>query len=369
MKNLLFILLSCFLLIGCSVKKEVSVSNKTYNKGQSNSFENARNINPFEKSEVQEESIISNLSSDTKRIAIIYPSTVVGRYAKSTMSTISAFLIFNNTKFELESFDTYDEKRENVITQVEALKDRGFDKVVALFTKDGFDILNTMGDIQGIKFYFPLINKNEVMTFNSNFIFGGISYEKQVALLQKLSSGKNSMFYVKSYLGDKLKKIYESSFANPGAIIEIERQNNKYKVIMEDERIAGSTVVLNTPIVKTSIILTQLTAYEVMPAKVLSTQLNYNPLLIKLTQAKDRENFYVVSSINKVDSFIEDYSNLLGANVAYEWVDYSTLIGVNYLINKNESLVIKTKIIDNQADYEETLYKSTIYGFEKVLTN
>lgn len=367
MKNLLLIVFVSLLFIGCSSKHEFKFPTIKKEKV-------VKTVQEEKKQEIEEtsEPVVEEtevLESDIKKIAILYPSSKVGRYANSTINTISAFLIYNNEKFHLEAFDTYNENPINIAAQLELIKQKDFTKVITMFTKDGFDVLNQSLDIDDIKFYFPLINKAEVITYNQNFIFGGISYEEQLNLLQSLTSEKNTMFYVKSYLGSKLKNIYEKTFLNSGVIKEIERTNNRYKYIMDDQRIIGSTIILNTPIVKSSIILSQLTAFEVEPEKVLSTQLNYNPLLIKLTQPKDRENFYVVSSISKIDSFIEDYTKLLGSNVAYEWVDYSALIGANYFINENESELIKTKIIENQADYEQTLYKSTIYGFEKVLAN
>lgn len=368
MKNILLIITACFILIGCAPKKEISYSKTVDKKEKKAPVVNEPLTAGFEELEPLAESVITE-ENNFKKIAIIYPSSKVGRYAKSTINTISAFLVYNNAKFHLEAFDTYDEAPNNISKQLDLLDEKGFTKVIAMFTKDGFNVLNSLNSNSSIKYYFPLINKAEVTTFNSNYIFGGISYENQLNLLQTLSSNKNTMFYVKSYLGNKLRTIYESTFPNPGVIKEIERTNNRYKYIMKDERIIGSTIILNTPIVKTSIILSQLTAFEVEPQKVLSTQLNYNPLLIKLTQEKDRENFYVVSSIEEVDDFIEDYTKLLGSDVAYEWVDYSALVGTNYLINDNDTSIVKTQVINNQADYQQSLYKSTFYGFEKVLSN
>ncbi|WP_320033404.1 hypothetical protein [Halarcobacter sp.] len=369
MKNLLAIIFISLLLIGCSGKNEFKFPIIKLNKEKvvKPVLEDREQVVEEIVEPIVEENEI--LESDVRKIAILYPSSKVGRYANSTINTISAFLIYNNEKFKLEAFDTYNENPMNISAQLELIKQKEFTKVITMFTKDGFDELNKLTDIEDIKFYFPLINKAEVITYNQNFIFGGISYEEQLNLLRSLSSGKNTMFYVKSYLGSKLKNIYEKTFFETGIVKEIERTNNRYKYIMNDERIKESTIILNTPIVKSSIILSQLTAFEVEPEKVLSTQLNYNPLLIKLTQPKDRENFYVVSSISKIDSFIEDYTKLLGSDVAYEWVDYSALVGANYFINENESELIKTKVIENQADYEQTLYKSTIYGFENILAN
>ncbi|QDF28437.1 hypothetical protein [Halarcobacter anaerophilus] len=367
MKNLILIITACFMLIGCATKKDYTLPKSTVEK-EKRAEEFKKPQDTLFEDNIVEEPVIEN-EEELNKIAIIYPSAKVGRYAKSTISTISAYLIYTDSPFHLEAFDSYDENPDNILRELELLKEKGFTKVIAMFTQIGFNTLNSLNNFENIKFYFPLINKEEVTTFNDNFIFGGISYKKQLELLQTLSSNKNTMFYVKSYLGNKLRDIYKQTFVNSGVIKEIARTNNRYKYIMKDNRILGSTIILNTPIVKSSIILSQITAFEVEPAKVLSTQLNYNPLLVKLTQEKDRENFYVVSSIEDVNSFIEDYTKLLGSDIAYEWVDYSALVGANYLINENSLELIKTGIFENQADYKQTLYKSTSYGFEKVLQN
>lgn len=390
MKNIVLILVVFFVLIGCA-PKEVVIDRKPVQtkKDELVLIQNESNQNSMYQ-RVKEDVIIED--EGINKIAILYPSRIVGKYAKSTISTISAFLIYKDSPFTIETFDTYDENPENILEQLDLLKENGFTKVIAMFTSNGFNTLNLDNDSSFANFYFPLINKSEVKTNKSNFIFGGISYDDQLQLLETLSGNRNTMFYVKSYLGNKLKDSYQQIFSNPGIIKEIERANNRYKYIMKDERIVGNTIIVNTPIVKTSIILSQLTAFEVDPLKVLSTQLNYNPLLIKLTQERDRKNFFVVSSIENVDSFLEEYTKLLGGDVTYNWVDYSSLVGANYLLfsqykqeeKSNDFIVmedkdedgkelkqeiIQTKIIENQADYKSTLYGTTPYGFSKMELN
>ncbi len=369
MKNISLILVLTFVFLGCSpktvkvvvpVNPQIIITEPVIIKSEPIVIETEPE---------PEVEIVKVDEEDFNKIAVIYPSRIVGKYAKSTMSTISAFLIYNKKEFEIETFDTYDEKPESIINKINILNEKGYKNIIALFTKNGFNTLNSVEEAKNSKYYFPLINKNEIVTENENFIFGGISYKEQINLLRTLSTGKNSMFYVKSYLGNKLKNNYINSFEDTGVIKEIKRKNNKYKYIMNDKNLIESTVLLNTPIIKSSIILSQLTAYEINPKKVLSTQLNFNPLLLKLTQNRDRKNFYVVNSIAEVNSFIEDYTKLLGADIRYNWVDYSSLVGINYLLNENESFLIETQIIDNQVNYEPTLYKSTSYGFKKVLSH
>ncbi|WP_072682040.1 hypothetical protein [Arcobacter sp. LA11] len=369
MKNLLIILLSFFIFVGCGPKSEVVVPKDSVVKPKDPIVQPIPVIiEPTPQEPIIEEVLIED--DNLNRIAIIYPSRIVGKYAKSTISTISAFLIYNDQPFQIQTFDTYDENPDNIIRELVDLNEKGFTKVIALFTQNGFDILNSLEESRQANIYFPLINKNEIVTENENFIFGGISYQDQLALLQSLSNGRNTMFYKKGgYTENKLKDIYFNTFSNTGIIKEIQRKQNNYRSIMKDKRMVGNTILLNTYPVKSAIILSQLTAFEIYPAKVLSTQINYNPILVKLTQSRDRKNLYIANSIGKVDDFIEDYTKLLGSDITYNWVDYSSLVGVNYLLYNNESEIIRTQVIDNQVNYEPTLYKSTSYGFEEVFSN
>lgn len=411
MKNILFIILSFLVLVGCAPKKEI-IDQKPIEKPKEVSPliepDVIEPINEVIVEEIPEEIIIED--DGLNKIAVIFPSKIVGKYAKSTISTLNAFLLYKDVDFEIETFDTFNESIENIQRELSLINEKGFTKVIAMFTSNGFNVLNNLEESKEANFYLPLINKSEIITENQNFTFGGISYKNQFEQLQALSNDKNTMFYVKSYLGNKLRALYEETFFNPGSIKEIQRKNNRYKDFIDDERMIGDTIILNTPIVKTSIILNQLTAFEIEPTKVLSTQLNYNPILVKLTQQRDRKNFFIVSSISKVDDFLEEYVDILGADIVYNWVDYSTLVGANYLLfdkdkedlivensseeellvlnekveafedseelileenqgDTEEESLVKTKVIDKQADYDITLYETTSYGFKKLEIN
>ena len=53
----------------------------------------------------------------------------------------------------------------------------------------------------------------------------------------------------------------------------------------------------------------------------------------------------------------------------YNWVDYSSLVGIEYLINIDSyesERVTQTEIIDNQVKYLPKLYRGTSYGFKEV---
>lgn len=371
MKNIVLILVSIFLFFGCTPKQEVQKAQEVNNQvvieessakidEESQSFENQTKIN--EAKSIKDE----DLDDDVFKLAIIYPSNVVGKYANNTVNTITGYLLYRNQKFTIESFDTSLESIASIQKAYDELKEKGFKKVIALFTKTGYDIMSSFSYSSNMKVYFPLINASEVLATKDNFIYGGISYLNQIRLLQTLSNQKNIMFYQDNYLGKKLKSVYENSVNNIEVVKEIKVRNNDYKSLVDDEKLLGSTITLNTSIIKTSILLSQIRAFEKEPNAILSTQINYNPLLVSLTQAEDRVNFVIANSIDKTDAKLEDTLDLLGVDIVYDWVNYSSLIGVNQLFDNNDKELIKTQIDNNRVVYQPQLYKNTEYGFQKI---
>jgi hypothetical protein len=85
-----------------------------------------------------------------------------------------------------------------------------------------------------------------------------------------------------------------------------------------------------------------------------------------LTQDKDREKLIIANSIDTVNKELKDEIITFGGNIVYEWVDYSSLVGINYLYYGNNSNLIQTQIIDNEAVYNPKLYKSTDVGFLEI---
>ena len=138
-----------------------------------------------------------------------------------------------------------------------------------------------------------------------------------------------------------------------------------FKNIVVDSRLRNSSIFLNVDIVKSSLIMSQLRANDIYPKFIFSTQINFDPMLMTLTQDKDREKMVLANSIEKIDNKLRDEILNFGGNINFEWVDYSTLVGANYLVHGNNNL-IPTKIVENQAVYTPRLFKSTEYGFVEI---
>ncbi|MBR2917590.1 MAG: hypothetical protein IKC25_02495, partial [Campylobacter sp.] len=97
------------------------------------------------------------------------------------------------------------------------------------------------------------------------------------------------------------------------------------------------------------------------------TQLNYNSALISLTQSGDRKNMYIANSIMTPDSQLETLSAILGEKLDYDWVAYSTMIGMDFIylnyINKSAKAIFKEKMQNNQIQYNINIMRAGNYGF------
>lgn len=375
MKQLLSIIFVAAIFIGCTPKQEVEINipqkelNEQLGKPITNDFELGQSVGEeveeFDPLGIEENEFSLEGSQKSVNIAVVYPSRVVGNYAKSSVNTILGYLSFMNASYNIKVYDTENEKPENITKAFEDLKTDGYEKVIALFTPKAANTLHSL-DSSSLSVFLPLSNKEDYETYNDNFIYGAISYDKQIQKLLEYSNTKNTMFYQESYIGKKLKEKYEKQVPNTIITKLIKNKRNYFKAIVKDYKLNNSTLFLNTKIVKTSIVLSQLRAYETTPKVILSTQLNFNPKIIALTQEKDRSNFVVASSIDKVDDKLIDTIKMYGGDIEYNWVDYSTLVGVHYLFESNKSNGINTLIEDNKVVYEPKLYKTTRFGFLEI---
>lgn len=305
-------------------------------------------------------------SSNAKmQVAFIYPSKLVEKYARNSLSTISGYLSYQKAEYNLVVIDCETESYDNINSAFSKVKQQGITKVVGLFTPNSLPNLNKAVS-SDLKVFLPLIEKKDSSENNNSLIFGSISYDDQLKKLSYYSTGNNAMFYQDSYLGSKLKRSYDSIVSDTNISRQIGKNETNFKGITNDGRLNNASLFLNTDTVKSALILSQLRSYDIYPKMIFSTQLNYDPMLMGLTQDKDRERLVVANSIDKVNSKLKDEISTYGGNIVYEWVDYATLVGINYLYNGGNSSLIPTQVVNNQVMYTPKLYKSTEVGFLEI---
>lgn len=396
MKQLLTLLFVAFVFLGCNQKQVVQLKMPNQNKSvptkvkedkttvveefisndsiiKEEVIDNGNNgsmntVQPQADEEtVAQQSININIDETRAnvKLAFVYPSTLVSKYAKSSLSTISGYLSYKQANYNLIVVDSKNESYENINNAFSKLKEEGVTKVIALFTPNALNNLNKIVT-DDFKVYLPLIEKKDSLENNDNLIFGSISYDDQLKKLSYYSNGKNSTFYQETYLGTKLKNSYDFVIGNSNLRKEISNDEKNFKNIVNDSRLRNSSLFLNTDLVKSSLILSQMTVYEINPNTILATQILFDPMLMVLTQERDRQNLIIANSIGDVDSKLKDEIATVGGNITFEWVDYSTLVGTNYLFSNGNSSLISTKIENNQAVYTPRLFKSTDIGFLEI---
>lgn len=297
-------------------------------------------------------------------IAIVYPSAEINRYALEATNTINGYLlqVHNDMIFHLETFDIMRQSSMSIKTAMNSIVDQGISKVILMITKEYIGYLKEIQGLENLKIVLPLVNKNEILYDEAlsklDILFAGISYQDQFKKLSNYVKGYPMVeFYDNSSIGATL-----HTFASKHPIKysrKIDDNNGRYKRVVKSiaSRLNGSALILNTPIVKSSMLLSALTAEEVTPRVVVSTQLNFTPLVFSLTQDIDRRTLIIANSIGELPDMLEGYSELLGNNILYNWVNYSSMIAAEYLKTGNVGLFKDISIEENQVIYPVKLYK------------
>lgn len=389
MRQLLVLLFVAFAFLGCNQKQVVQlkmpgqkapvVQQSTPKQVDEDKITVVEEFTPVEIMETDiKEQIINNdgsknevFESDEKfadiditkanvNLAFVYP-TNLSKYAKSSLNTVAGYLSFKNAQYNLVVVEISDENTNNIERAFSKLKDSGVRNVIALFSPRAINSLNKFIN-SDFKVYLPLIEKKDSLENNDNLIFGSISYEEQLKKLSYYSNGNNVLFYQDTFLSRNIKKAYDNVVSS-GIEREVKNSEKNFKGLIGG--LSGSSLYLNLDVVKSSLVLSQLRASDIYPDFIFGTQANYDLNLLTLTQDEDRKKLIIANSIANIDKRLKDEINSMGADLNFSWVDYSTLVGVNYLLNGNNSL-IPTKIENNEAIYTPRLFKATSYGFVEI---
>ncbi len=299
------------------------------------------------------------------RLAILVPQKSIRRYAMTSTNSIIAYLMARNSSFDIEVFNTYDESEESLSLALAQIRQGDYKVVVAPVTPKGARFLSE--NVNDLIMFIPTINAKDVQYAPSNILFGGIDYEEQIQKLLEYSNPKIATFSDGSSLSAKLSS-YVSQNSDVGyakSIASSEKINLKY-MLKGNRALQNASIFLNMPLVKSSLLASQLRVYEIKPHALLSTQINYHPMLLSLTQYPDRKRLYLANSISKAPLFIEATNELFGHSITHDWVNYSTNAGMDYLYAKlftSNPRVFKEQISENQLKYNTKVLRSSAYGF------
>jgi hypothetical protein len=312
-------------------------------------------------------------------IALIYSSSSIKNYALEASNVVMLNYLNNNThKYKLYVYDMDKEDNESIHNAFNYLNENNVSNALFYLRPDNTHKIFDYENLDDFNVYLPLAKKesydnNNTLIVHNNLVYGGIDYVKQFDLLKTYSQSDIVEIYDASSIGMKLHNdlmlshqkdiLKNGESAKKIKSIMIKSKNEDYKEFLtRNNHLENKSVILNTSIVRSSIIMSQITANDVNVTELLSTQVNYSESIFKLTQEKDTEKLVIVNSISKLQPQTEDLNLLFNNNILYNWVNISTLKGLEYLENRKiftDDLFIK----NNQVVYPLELIKINKFGF------
>ena len=302
-----------------------------------------------------------DVESEELKIAMLLPYKRIGRYAHSTSNAVFAYLLTRNQPFVFKNFALEDEEYETIQTTLAEIKEEGFTYIIAPLTKKGAE--NVASQERELQIFFPTINRQDVNTSADNLYFGAIDYKAQIQKLIPKASSPLVVLYGKSAKGRELyeetKETYltaEGPFEPTARKAYAEEEKISYEEELEpleptkrrviaygidskqssmkwhfenNEKIQFGSFFINTPVIKSTMILSQFSTYDTNTTNTLSTQLNYDPLLFSMTQSQDRKKMYIANSININNNILVEANVLLNNDINYNWINYTATVGID----------------------------------------
>ncbi|MDR1008546.1 MAG: hypothetical protein LBL65_08330 [Campylobacteraceae bacterium] len=307
--------------------------------------------------------------SENIKLAVLIPQKSIKNYALTSVNAVLAYLLRQRGDFELAVFNSIDESEEAIRLTLNEIRRSGYLYVIAPITQDGLDALIKNG--YGMYIFIPTLHKSLYDSASDNIIFGGIDYNAQIEALNNFAKENIIIFSGESKLELSLNDMVKNQdVAVDDTLYFTSLKDNFKKAIENNKKLSSSSVYLNMPRFMSGLLASQLRAYKQTPLALLSTQINYHPDILNLTQYEDRKNLYLANSIGAVDAHLDSINAFLGNNMEYDWVNYSISIGVEY-INVNffndefEKLFSEDINSYNQIEYDTNIFKAGQYGFIK----
>lgn len=280
-------------------------------------------------------------------IAVLINKKLFKKYLPSLINSLNAYLLYKNAEYNLSVYDISEKK--------EAFKHKN----ILYYTYDrNFTIENNTSNI-----YFPILNKNDINITNSNVYFGGIDYFSQIKKLKSfIDENKSIVINDNTLTSKKLFKLEQKLFQT----IPFNYNNINYNLLN------NSYIFLNTKPKTSAKILSNIYYQNINPNLILSTQINYTPILISLSQNEALNKLIVANSIINIPLDLEDINMLLNSDIKFNAVNYAANIllnkiynlqsdGDNYFMND-----FNIYIYNNQINYNTKLYQIVFRAFKEI---
>lgn len=340
---------------------------------------------------------VPSISDEAVKVAMILPEKRIGRYAHTTSTAIFAYFLTREHPYTLKIFQINDESPEEIKRVLEEIKEQAFSYIIAPVTPKGAGVIAEQEE--ELTIFFPTIHKHDLPSASENIYFGAIDYRAQIEKLSSLASSPLVIMYDKSLQGMKLLEMTKKSYNEQTApfyktgrqkaaleekttyepslepknkktvsyAIDKKRSNLKY-MLQDNKQIQFGSFFLNTPVIKSTMILSQVSVYDTAITNALSTQINYDPLILTMTQSRDREKLYIANSISTQNDTVIQANTLLNNDIVYDWINYASTVGADYFYHMitGEERLYELPMINNQIIYPIAIMQPTNSHFKRV---
>ncbi|EOX6908050.1 hypothetical protein ACPU97_000494 [Campylobacter coli] len=304
------------------------------------------------------------------KLAIIIPEKTIKSYSNTIINSSIAYLLSQRAEIKVKVFLTGTEDNDKIRSTLEQVQAQDYQYAIAALTLKG---VNQLKDYSGdMKIFIPTLHKNNVSfsNLNKNIIFGSIDYDAQVLALLNKANSDIAAFSDGSMLSSNLNSRVLEQNANTRFYRVEGEKLDFYRLLRSQGSLNNASIFLNTPLIKTALISSQLRVYNIQPFVLLSTQINYNPTFLSLTQEGDRKNFILANSIDNHDDNLSYLNEIFNQSIDYNWIAYATSIGTDYFytqfLNTKSDSLFDEKIQNSQILYKVRLMKGSKASFEEL---
>lgn len=314
--------------------------------------------------------IFSYSWGESLKIALMVAPSVVGKYSQSTYNVALATLMSSRIPFELVMVEMKDESENSIVAALDKIKTENMQAILAPLTLGG--VKNLLKTKTEKMIFIPTVHKRDIGACDGNIIFGAIDYQAQIEALRPYMANSLAIFYDTSPVGINLHRVTQTLASEAKKIstayaIDTEGANI-VKYLSNPAAFSKKSIIVHLPVVKTSMLVAHLTFSGAREHNILSTQINFDPTLISLTQSKDRKNMIIANSIIEQVPSIYEINALMNNDLTFDWINYTTSVGTDYLIsylNASERLYTM-RLIDSQVIYSVELMRPKEFGFEPI---
>ena len=307
--------------------------------------------------------------AQSDKIAVIIPQKIIKSYANVVSNAIMSYILKQDANVEVKFINSSDESLSSLQNALQNARNEGFIYFIAALTQNGANIANSL-ILPNELIYIPSVHSSFVTAPKPNLIFGGVDYKAQISALLAFANEKIVAFDDGSALAQKLNEYvrmqsndyYESSITG--------KDINLNDTLSKKSKFDNASIFLNIPIVKASLVATQMRGFEIKPYALLSTQINFLPNIFSTITQRDRQNLFVANSLNSLDERFLGFGDLFGVDFRYSQIGYSSALGVEYIytnfINKNASKIFTERVEGSQVLYDVKIYDTKSDQFNEV---